>query len=884
MEFLNLKLSVTEEQDPGEFLIIADSSTGGSTQPQISKLPFFKDAKHWRTTIIKALGAIEYKPQDFPSINEREWMKKVGLLEKDTPTFSSGMLEIIGRAIYEALFPHGEIRQLLTTMLGIAGNNRESLHIQFEFSKDIPYTNRIPDYPWELACDEDGFLADRTITFSRDIASLDAQSELPPVDQIRVLLLSSSAYDISQGLGKLDGQEQSAVLSGLNSAQKESRVHVTNLREQKNCVTFKAFRDYLYDHLDASAPHIIHFDGHGFFGRRCDYCRRPYKKLHVKRCETPSCNKAFLPEDPQGYLLFESDNLEVNQADYVSAQEFGRLLQDVSRDQNADYGIRLVVASACKSGMALGSNSVFNGVAQQLIKQGIPAAIAMQYNISVKGAQTFSETFYQALSSKRSIASAMKSGQVAMGQEPKQWYRPILYLRWRDNEFGQLFNPKSNDCFIPTSKEQSRWVSLLGQRSVTGLLTGTSISILVLILRLFGLMQPVELSIYDYLLRIRPTIKAVDDRLALIEATQEDLNLQRESESWNNSPSSINDQRLKELLKLLQQEEFRPSIIVLDLYRDFDDPLTETFSEIQSQPDLDLYAVCAFPYVDDGENVDGVRPPDEAAISSNYVGFSNFELDDDEILRRHLIAMTPSPRQACQSKYSLGLQVARRYLEKEINQKIDDEDIWTSNKDLILNGNLFKRINTFAFGGYQYADTKGVQFLLNYRTSPKAIGLKSIVDGGVSFEAARQGNISPSYFKDKIVLIGRTDPTTVDKIETPYGKMPGVVVHAHMISQLISTALGEKNLIWVWPQSGEVLWILLWGVAGSSIILRVKSFWIRRLLIFSGVFVIYGIVVITMISANGWIPMLPSILTWILAGLCSPLIYEKIQSGQRRLP
>lgn len=35
---------------------------------------------------------------------------------------------------------------------------------------------------------------------------------------------------------------------------------------------------------------------------------------------------------------------------------------------------------------------------------------------------------------------AVSQAREAMGIEGNQWYRPVLYLRWQDNEGGQLFN------------------------------------------------------------------------------------------------------------------------------------------------------------------------------------------------------------------------------------------------------------------------------------------------------------------------------------------------------------------------------------------------------------------------------------------------------------
>ncbi len=94
------------------------------------------------------------------------------------------------------------------------------------------------------------------------------------------------------------------------------------------------------------------------------------------------------------------------------------------------------------------SESVFNGVAQNLIGQGIPAVVAMQYSISVSAASAFSEYFYRSLGEKEALAIAIRRGQSAMGIEGNQWYRPVLYLRWEDNEGGKLFKPQLGS--IPT--------------------------------------------------------------------------------------------------------------------------------------------------------------------------------------------------------------------------------------------------------------------------------------------------------------------------------------------------------------------------------------------------------------------------------------------------
>ncbi|MEC4819709.1 MAG: effector-associated domain EAD1-containing protein [Scytonema sp. PMC 1069.18] len=85
------------------------------------------------------------------------------------------------------------------------------------------------------------------------------------------------------------------------------------------------------------------------------------------------------------------------------------------------------------------SRYIAYGVAQNLIGRGIPAVVAMTYTISVPAARDFTESFYHSLGQKNSLAIAVSSGKSAIGIEGKEWYRPVLYLRWEDNDGGQLF-------------------------------------------------------------------------------------------------------------------------------------------------------------------------------------------------------------------------------------------------------------------------------------------------------------------------------------------------------------------------------------------------------------------------------------------------------------
>ena len=58
--------------------------------------------------------------------------------------------------------------------------------------------------------------------------------------------------------------------------------------------------------------------------------------------------------------------------------------------------LRLVVLNACE-GSRVAPDDPFSGVAQALARQGIPAVVAMQFEISDPAALAFSQSFYQAI-------------------------------------------------------------------------------------------------------------------------------------------------------------------------------------------------------------------------------------------------------------------------------------------------------------------------------------------------------------------------------------------------------------------------------------------------------------------------------------------------------
>jgi hypothetical protein len=428
MKTLKLYFSAIDES---QFNVIAQFSKGEKEDGR-STLPFFETRIKRRTTLLMILESISFSRNNFEP-EEITWMIQEGLLKSDSSDFSADYLKKIGQSLYDSLFPTGGVRDLLKGAITSAG--QEQLHIQIEFNAKVTTLNRLPDYPWEMMHDGERFLVDRNITFSRCIADQSEHSTLLPVNQINVLLISSGAFDLENGLAPLSQEEHKAVREGLERSQADGHIRLYESEQ----ASLKSLTTYLTKHRGNDAPHVLHFDGHGAFGKWCDKCHTFHGELLLTDCT--KC-RADLPPF-QGYLLFESDDPKDKlKPNYVSSEKLGRLLQSIRNGDNEAQkgGVRLAVLSACKSAYALGASSVFNGVAQNLIGYGVPAVVAMQYTVSVKSATAFAERFYRELGNKQSLAVATSQGRVAMQNvEHNQWYRLIFYLRWQANDGGQLF-------------------------------------------------------------------------------------------------------------------------------------------------------------------------------------------------------------------------------------------------------------------------------------------------------------------------------------------------------------------------------------------------------------------------------------------------------------
>jgi CHASE2 domain-containing sensor protein len=202
---------------------------------------------------------------------------------------------------------------------------------------------------------------------------------------------------------------------------------------------------------------------------------------------------------------------------------------------------------------------------------------------------------------------------------------------------------------------------------------------------------------------------------------------------------------------------------------------------------------------------------------------------------------------------------------------------------LQLGSTIFKRLETRT-GGYQNIDAWGHQVLLNYRS------YNSVQDFApqVTLAEVLRGQLNPDAVKDRIVLIGVTAPSAKDYFFTPYSaahrfeqKMPGVVVQAQMVSQIISAVLDGRSLLWVWSGWGEVLWIWGWSLAGGLISWRFQS-GLRLGLVIGNLYILYGLC-FCLLTQGAWVPLVPSALVLVFTS-AGVVAYNAFQTQRQHSP
>ncbi len=294
-----------------------------------------------------------------------------------------------GKALYAALFDSALGARLAQSLRTIDPQRGEGVRFVIN-TTDAPALARLP---WEFLyspAKDDFLFSDRMKPVVR---WLDVDEPLPSLaaePPLRLLIAVAAPGDRP---GLEVGEEIAHLDQALDELTATGAVRIVRLDH--------ATLESLDNALLQNQPHVLHFIGHGDFS------------------------------GDQGVLVLESDTAP-GTSDVIGGRQLAMLLR------NHLTSLRLVFLNSCMGAMASRSDP-FGGVAQSLIRRGIPAVVAMQFPIPDKAAVALSRHFYRYLAAGQPVDAALNSARAflyARGYEV-EWGAPALHMRTPD---GRLFD------------------------------------------------------------------------------------------------------------------------------------------------------------------------------------------------------------------------------------------------------------------------------------------------------------------------------------------------------------------------------------------------------------------------------------------------------------
>ncbi len=498
--------------------------------------------------------------------------------------------------------------------------------------------------------------------------------------------------------------------------------------------------------------------------------------------------------------------MRINATDRLTIPQLKYALQ-----QAVNQGLQLAIFSSC-DGL---------GLARDLAELHIPQIIVMREPVPDYVAQAFLKFFLTAFSQGNSLYASVRSAREQLhgledrfpcatwlpmiSQNPAEC--PMSWPAFKEESVDLAALPASDRPWLFNFLRQPRWQKEALKQWLKVSTVSLVIGLSVVGIRSVGLLKSTELFAFDQFLRLRPS-EPPDQRLLIvtIDAAERD----KYGDTLPNiGPISISDRYLNQLLQKLLY--YSPRLIGLDLYRDFPVDRTQKDLAIQYQQNPKIISVCKARFA----GKDSIAPPPDIPSDQveSRVGFSDFVTDSDHQLRRHLLAMTPTILDAgipCYTSYAFSTQLAVHYLQAQ--GVAIDLDTWRW-RDVAI-----PLLESSSSGFWQIDG--GRQIPINYRMTESPalrVSLTEVLSGKGT------GEVSPGIIKDRIVLVGVT-ANRADMWNTPIDpQMPGVVVQAHLTSQLLSAVLDHRPLLRVWPNWVEIIWILGWAIGGGLVALKLQS-------------------------------------------------------------
>ena len=314
-------------------------------------------------------------------------------------------LKDFGGRLYGAVFQN-ELRDALQRSLSLTRTQQVGMRLRLRLA-DTP---ELAALPWEFLYDprHNRFLAQsRRTPLVRYLDLPDPPHPLSVEGPLRLLVMISSPSDYPA----LDTEQEWGLLtSALARQQAEGRVIVERLAASMSTLRQRLRRDEF---------HVFHFIGHG----------------------------RYRPDWGSGVLVMED---RAGRAQEVTGEELGGLLTEYDQ-------ARLAVLNACE-GARSDASDPFAGVAQSLIQQGLPAVVAMQFEITDDAAIIFAREFYGAIADSYPLEAALAEARGAIRDEGNltEWGTPVLYSRAPDGHLFNLTRPAREEADRPAREEADR--------------------------------------------------------------------------------------------------------------------------------------------------------------------------------------------------------------------------------------------------------------------------------------------------------------------------------------------------------------------------------------------------------------------------------------------
>jgi CHAT domain len=253
--------------------------------------------------------------------------------------------------------------------------------------------------PWEFLYDtrRDDYLSlsNPLVRYPEVLEPIRPLEVAPP---LRILGLVARPSDRSE----LDVElEKQWLLQAVTDLTTDGRVEVTWVPGQ----TWRELRRA----INQQQWHVFHFIGHGGFDH----------------------------ETGEGFIALGGDGGGTYR---LAASKLGQLL-------GPHHSLRLVLLNSCESAQ-VDSRELFSSTATVLMRRGVPAVMAMQYEISDRAAIEFARAFYEAVADGLPVDLAVRDARLAVSlarPNSLEWGTPVLYLR-----------PSSGRIFIPAAAGAQR--------------------------------------------------------------------------------------------------------------------------------------------------------------------------------------------------------------------------------------------------------------------------------------------------------------------------------------------------------------------------------------------------------------------------------------------